>query len=410
MMFRMLLSCEFFSSKSVDALWPISFGIVPADGDPTPPRIRARFYRLDETGPEGVPTGNMVIDATATLPPLSGGITQTAIVLAMACFGVAADVTGQQTCNPATGQLDAEPTLAAGVDLASLPQVGSWPNAASVPCSGQPPAGMVCAPGGVFILGSTQYFPIGSADPVPEHLVQLAPFAIDEDEVSVGDVRTLVNAGKLTAPEVGDPAGYVPPECTYLGNTESSNDAFPVNCIPWTSANEACTQLGKRLPTEAEWEYVAGGLGVKLPYPWGADPDICHYAVVASGRAGVTDPEPFECLASGEAPGPHARGGTVLDVVESGVPSIGGLVRNLAGNVNEWVADVYDPYSGPCWQQSSLLLVNPLCTASVAGTSQHAIRGGSWQLPALSASVHARDASNNDKAAVSTGFRCAISM
>jgi formylglycine-generating enzyme required for sulfatase activity len=389
-------------------LWPISFGIVPDDGT-SPPRLRARLYRLDETGSDGTPAGTMLVDATATLPPISGGVTETALVLAMACFGVPADVMNQQTCDPATGQLDAEPTLSSGVDPSSLLQVGSWGPGASVPCSGQPPDGMVCAPGGAFILGSTHYFPI-SADPVPEHLVQLAPFAIDANEVTVGTVRPLVQAGKLTMPGVGDPAGYVPPECTYLGNTDSKNDGYPVNCVSWSTANQACTQLGKRLPTEAEWEYVAGGLGAKLPYPWGADPDICHYAVVASGRADIATPEPTECLVPPAAPGPVLVGSTGLDVVESGVPSIGGQVLNLAGNVDEWVADVFDQYSGPCWQTGATLLVDPMCTASVAGTSPHSIRGGSWQLQALTASVHYRGSSIADAPAVATGFRCAVSM
>jgi formylglycine-generating enzyme required for sulfatase activity len=398
------------SSRLIDGsrseLWPISFGVVP-DSAADSPRIRVRFYRLDETGADGSPAGNMVIDATATLPPSGGGITETSLVLAMACFGVAADVTAAQTCNPSTGQLDAEPTLSAGVDLASLPGVGSWPPAAPVPCSGTPPANMVCAPGGVFILGSNQYFPIGGgSDPVPEHLVQLAPFAIDADEVRVSDIAALIKAGKLTAPGTGDPGMATPPECTY--ENASDTTAYPVNCVSWSTANQACTLLGKRLPTEAEWEYVAGGLGAKLPYPWGADANICNYAVVASGRALV--PEPFECLASGEPPGPHALGGTVPDVVESDVPSIGGQVLHLGGNVDEWVADVFDSYSGPCWQTGATLLVNPVCTAAVAGASNHAIRGGSWQLDALSAAVHARDVSVADGPAVATGFRCAISM
>jgi formylglycine-generating enzyme required for sulfatase activity len=100
----------------------------------------------------------------------------------------------------------------------------------------------------------------------------------------------------------------------------------------------------------------------------------------------------------------------VLDVVENGVPSVGGVVLNLAGNVDEWVADVFDAYSGPCWQRGSALLVDPACTAALAGASLHTIRGGSWQIQALAASVHNRTASTADGIAVATGFRCAVSM
>jgi formylglycine-generating enzyme required for sulfatase activity len=269
---------------------------------------------------------------------------------------------------------------------------------------------MACAPGGAFILGSTHYFPI-SADPVPEHLVQLSPFAIDVDEVSVGQIRPLVQAGMLRAPATGDPDNALPPECTFpLTNADGSMDAYPVNCVSWTTADSACRLLGKRLPTEAEWEYVAGGLGAKHPFPWGADTNICHYAVVSSGRALIAQVEPFECLVPPNPPGPHRLDGSGLDVVAAGVPSVGGQVRNMGGNVNEWVADVFDSYSGPCWQGSSQLLVNPVCRSALGSTAIRAIRGGSWQLEALSAYVFNRNSFNASGIAAATGFRCAISM
>jgi sulfatase modifying factor 1 len=390
-------------------LWPISFGVLPASGSSSP-RIRVRLYRLDETGPDGLPTGTMLIDETAVLPPSGGGITEAAVLLPMACFGVGADVTGHRTCDPTTGTLGPEPTLAAGATPSSLPAVGSWPPATSVPCAAAPPSGMACAAGGAFILGRAQYLPLGDLDPIPEHLVQLAPFAIDLDEVTVGQIRPLVQAGRLPAPLIGDTdPTAMPPECTYLGEADSEHDTYPINCLSWSNANLACQLLGKRLPTEAEWEYVAGGLGARLPFPWGGDTDICQYAVVSSGRATVVEDD-FECLVPPEAPGPHAHDGTGLDVVEAAVPVVGGQVRNLGGNVNEWVADVFDSYAGPCWQRGSTLLVNPMCTETVAGSSQHTVRGGSWQLAALSAYSYAREHATTDGPAVSTGFRCAQSM
>jgi formylglycine-generating enzyme required for sulfatase activity len=271
---------------------------------------------------------------------------------------------------------------------------------------------MACAQGGVFIMGSTHYIPEGAVlEPVPEHLVQLAPFAIDLDEVTVGQVRALVQAGTLTtAPLIGDAAGdTIQPECTYLGETDASQDDYPVNCVSWQTASTVCTLLGKRLPTEAEWEYVATGLGTRLPFPWGAETDICDYAAVSCGRPLLGEPD--ECLvAPNLTPGPRVHSAANPDVLDSTVPGLGGLVMDMGGNVTEWMADVYDSYSGPCWQQATTLLVNPVCTQTVPGASTHALRGGSWQLPATCAHSYMRDNIETDGPQDGAGFRCAKSM
>jgi formylglycine-generating enzyme required for sulfatase activity len=99
-----------------------------------------------------------------------------------------------------------------------------------------------------------------------------------------------------------------------------------------------------------------------------------------------------------------------LDVVTTGGDGFAGQIQNMAGNVSEWVADVFDSYAGPCWQQGPVL-VDPVCTSSVAKSSTiHAQRGGSWQLYAISAYVYARGLPTSDRGQVSTGFRCAMSM
>jgi formylglycine-generating enzyme required for sulfatase activity len=248
-----------------------------------------------------------------------------------------------------------------------------------------------------------QYYPSGGDPPVPEHLVQLSPFWIDVDEVTVGTIRPLVQAGMLNRPVVRDPTNPALLDCTYLGDGDPSHDAYPVNCLPWSDANQACKLLGKRLPTEAEWEYVAGGLGAKLPFPWGADTDICRYAVVSSSL------QSFECLMGG-APGPHPDDGTGLDVVASGAPGVGGVVRNMGGNVDEFVADLYEPYSGSCWQSGKPVLTDPQCAGTQGGNPTHSIRGGSCELEAFSAYTYARDSTTSDGPATATGFRCAKSM
>jgi formylglycine-generating enzyme required for sulfatase activity len=385
-------------------LWPVSFGVVPTTPGAAV-RLRARLYRLDETGADGTPQGTALIDATGTLPSLGPGVNEVAMTLAMACFGVASNLPGQRTCDPATGGLAPEPTLAALASSAPLPAPGSWPPALVVPCSSHPPAGMTCIPGGAFLLGATQYFSDGTdVAPSPQHLVQLRPFAIDTDEVTVGVVRELVQTMGLAPPLTGDTDPTAePPECTY---DNTSNTDAPVNCVSWTQANQACKLLGKQLPSEAQWEYVAGNLGQKTPFPWGTDTDVCARAVVARGRALVTsDDEALECLSgqSGFMPGP-VSGGSSTDVSLLGV-------RNLGGNVSEWVADIFDPYTGPCWADGSLL-VDPVCSSAVAKSTVRSIRGGSWQTGAVYAYATQRQfaPSSTNPPGVSIGLRCVVDM
>ncbi len=249
-------------------LWPVSFGIVPSSSTDAQ-LLRVRLYRLDATGSDGTPQGTALIDATAQLPPVSSGVSEVALTLAMSCFGVPPDLSGGQTCDPSTGSLAPEPTLVAGVDPSSLPAPGSWPPAAVLPCSSPVPDGMKCVPGGVFLMGAAHFLPTGPEDPTPQHVVELRPFAIDIDEVTVRDIKPLVQSQGLAPPFIGDVAGVSPPECTYLGLTDPANDPMPVNCVSWSQAEQACKLLQKRLPSEAEWEYVASNVGLGTAYPWG---------------------------------------------------------------------------------------------------------------------------------------------
>jgi len=390
------------SSRFLDAshptAWPLSFGIVP-DPAETTTRVRVRLYRLDQTGSDGLPAGASLLDATATLPSPSG-VTRVGLSLRMACFGVASDPAAKRTCDPATGALALEPTLQPGVE--TLPTVGSWPDASPVPCRAAAPDGMACLAGGAFLLGTQQFFPEGPAtEPVPQHLVVLDRFALDTAEVTVGQVRSLVQAGGVPPPTTRDAAatGTVRvEECTYLGSGDGSNDAAPANCIPWSSAALVCEAMGKRLPTEAEWEYAARNLGEQTPYPWGNDSNVCGHAVVARGVGVFVDPTECEPTAGPVAPGPVA-GGSALDTTALGI-------RNLGGNVSEWTADFFAPYSASCWSGGDPL-VDPSCQTP---SNAHAVRGGSWQSDVNDASSTARQDPANDNASEAIGFRCALSM
>ena len=81
-----------------------------------------------------------------------------------------------------------------------------------------------------------------------------SPYFLDEREVTVADYRTCVTAQVCTAPVTGafGTQGWV---CSY----GTGKDNHPVTCVTKTQAEAFCTWMGRRLPTEVEWEFAALG-------------------------------------------------------------------------------------------------------------------------------------------------------
>jgi formylglycine-generating enzyme required for sulfatase activity len=373
--------------------WPVSFGVVASSDAPV--HVRVRLYRADHTGPSGVPEGTALLDAVGRLPVADG---------------VPSDVVGHTSCAPASGLAVAEPTLG---PLQSPPaSVGSWTGAKDVPCSGSPPAGMVCVPGGAFLMGGPDYFPTDDASAAqPEHLVQLSAYALDVDEVTVGVVRDLLVRGLVTeepTAKLMDPSTNRA-ACTYLGKDAADNDALPVNCVSLALSRSACAALGKRLPTEAEWEFAAGNRTAETKYPWGYDDDGCSNAIVSRGRSGIETlgniaDEFYACRVQGQTilPWGPQLGGHPKDVTTLGL-------KNLGGNLTEWVEDAFGAYAGPCWNKGAVL-VNPTCTTPDAGPSIQSLRGGDWAGPQFNARAYQRGPAVATGPEKTIGFRCAVGM
>ncbi len=88
-----------------------------------------------------------------------------------------------------------------------------------------------------------------------------APFFLDEREVTVADYRACVTAQVCTAPKTG-PFGTQGWICSY---GVAGKDQHPVTCVTKTQSEDFCKWMGRRLPTEVEWEYAALGLSGAAP-------------------------------------------------------------------------------------------------------------------------------------------------
>lgn len=239
---------------------------------------------------------------------------------------------------------------------------------------------LVVIPAGTFRMGSVD----GSHDERPAHDVAITqPFAIGVHEVTHAEYdQHRGTMPVLKQPVRGEPALPVPPETVA---------DHPVTGVTWSEAEAYVAWLSRetgyqyRLPSEAEWEYVARA-GSQTRYPFGDDPrDLCRHANIAD-----------QTLAARY----RKYSTAACDDGVLGVGPVGRLeanafgVHDMLGNAEEWVAD--------CWRRN-YTGADGTARPDVAGCSAHAVRGGAWDSAPEEATVSFRSFSTGANPA--RGFR-----
>lgn len=253
------------------------------------------------------------------------------------------------------------------------------------------PEDMLGVPGGTFHMG---YEGRGAQkDEMPAHDVTLKPFLLDKTEVTNEAYFKCVDANVCRK---HFPASS---EANKFGKDEKfRTPRRPISSISRSDAETYCRWLGKRLPTEAEWERAARGSDGRT-WPWGNDKPTRDHAVFASS---IT-----------EDVGTHPKGAGPYGHLD------------LAGNVWEWVADMYDPYAyrragaskgvpGTC--EEIMTTLKELKHANQQGFTgsnpipdecEHVLRGGAFNYDAFGLRSANRVHHPGRFRLIMSGFRCA---
>jgi formylglycine-generating enzyme required for sulfatase activity len=264
----------------------------------------------------------------------------------------------------------------------------------TIPLMAARQAGMAAVPGGEFWMGRTRLWLIDEigwqlrerSDDRPVHRVSLDAFSLDVHEVTYADYAAFVKATGAAAPyQWGGPEPAV------------AKATLPVYNVSWHEAVAYCGWLGKRLPTEAEWEKAARGGVADRDYPWGDDYET---EAPPSPEPATDKPTPAPGNAA-PARLKHARSASASGPLPVGSFEPNGLgFYDMSGNVWEWVSDWYDLY---------YYGVSPIANPRGPSEGQYkVIRGGSWaDTDSRLGAVYFRNFAAPDQREATVGFRCA---
>ena len=213
--------------------------------------------------------------------------------------------------------------------------------------------------GGTFLLGASRDETFVFDNEKWAHEIEVEPFAIARAAVTQAEFLAFVEDGGYTRDELWCDAGRAwKQDTTHPVYWRKQDDAWqvrrfdtwyplaehrPVSHVNWFEASAYCRWAGRRLPTEAEWEYVASMRdGVKLSRPWERD-----------GRRLNTDWDAMGCVDVG-----------ALEASKD-------ECLQMMGNVWEWTADAFGPFPG--------FVKDPYEDYSAPWFGDHMVlKGGSW--------------------------------
>lgn len=311
-------------------------------------------------------------------------------------------------------------------------------------------SGMVLIPQGEFWMGSDS--PTDLPNERPRYRVRLSPFWMDRYTVTNADFEQFVRASNYQtvaerpieweelraqlpsgterpSSELLQPGSLVftPPlhrvpfddlsqwwswktgaqwrEPQGRGSTLKGRDRHPVVHVAWDDARAYCAWRGKRLPTEAEWEYAARGGHDGERFPWGNTfrPNGVYHANTFTGAF------------------PHRN--TAEDGYDRTAP-VGSFPPNayglydMAGNVWQWTADVYREDSHAValrtvHEKALHCLENPRAPLVEGASFERVTKGGSFLCHASYCEGYrpaARRGTPADTASEHIGFRCAMDV
>ena len=217
---------------------------------------------------------------------------------------------------------------------------------------------MILIPAGEFLMGSGS----GPAHEQPEHRVLLNSYLIDRYPVTNAHYKRFV-----------DVAGYKPPPHWSAGSYPIDQANHPVVDVSWEDACAYAEWIGKRLPTEAEWEKAARGTEGRV-YPWG------------------------DAFQRDRLNGLNEEGHTTpVDRYPDGASPYG--VMDMCGNVSEWVAD---------WHASEYYKSAPLANPSGPAEGKfRVIKGGFFGETMAGVRAACRAFFSPGSGRDNLGFRCA---